>query len=102
MQGREKEIFRNLGEKTNGTIIPAAAWLSEQAKREKQAREPAESDLERLYRISGVETIKKPLMMMSVQRKDAEPFAGSSNLQVTALNGESKSANAAPIAKKKD
>ena len=101
MKGIENEIFRNSREQTNGTIIPAAAWLSEQAKREKQAREPAESDLERLYRISGLETIKKPLMMCD-QRKDADPFAGSSYLQVTALNGESNSANAAPIANKKD
>ena len=91
-----------MGEKTNGTIIPAAAWLSEQAKREKQAREPAEPDLERLYQISGVETRKKPLVMMSDQKKDADPFAGSSYLQETALNGVSKSANAAPIANKKD
>ena len=64
--------------KKNGTIIPAAAWLSEQSKREKQSRESAQSDLERLYRISGVETRKKPLMMMSNQKKDADPFAGSS------------------------
>jgi hypothetical protein len=78
LKGIENEIFRNSREQTNGTIIPAAAWLSEQAKREKQAREPAESDLERLYSISGVETRKKPLMMISDQKKDADPFAGRS------------------------